>query len=477
MSVNNLYKEVSTMGLLTFDDYLESLRDGREVYYRGQRVADVTKHPILRLAANLMKHFFDEKYLYDDPELGVRTSKFYKVPRSSADLLERSQLTYEITKDAVTILPHICTDGINALMIITSKLEDKYRERVINYANEIMKNNLFFSVATIDVRGDRRLRPIQQEDPDLYVHVVDERDDGIIVRGAKMHTGYSTVDNGIFVLPGRSLREGEGDYAIAFAVPANAKGLKLIQRPCIATEAALHNWEGVRTRKEIQIETLTIFDNVFVPWEHVFIYKDIAAGGRVALMFALQHRLSAISYRYALAEYLIGLGKLIAQANGVDRAAHIVGDIKDLITYAEIQRMCAKMAAYECHIDEPSGIAIPNSTYTNIGKMYSNENYLPTIRSLIDIAGGIAITAPSGDDYASKELRPYIDKYLRGAIPGEDRFKLMLLLREWIALWGEGAGYYIHAEGSIRASIIELVRSYDYAESEGIVERLLSRME
>jgi aromatic ring hydroxylase len=309
------------------------------------------------------------------------------------------------------------------------------------------------------------------------VHVVEEKADGIVVRGAKMHTGYASIDQGVIIIPGRALRKGEEEYAVAFAMPANAKGLKLIQRPSIATEAALHEWEGVRIGRENQVETLTILDNVFVPWERVFLYRDVSAGSQLALMFALQHRLSALSYRYALAEYLVGLGKLVAESNGVQKASHIIGDLKDLITYAEIQKICAKMACYECQIDETSGIAIPNIIYTNIGKMYSNEHYLPTIRSLIDIAGGVALTAPSGDDYANKELSPFIDKYLRGAIPGEDRFKLMLLLREWIALWGESAVYYIHAEGSMRASIIELVRSYQYSNAEAIVKKLLSSMQ
>ena len=465
------------MGITTFEQYLESLRDGREVYYRGEKIADITQHPILKIGIKLMEHFFGEKYLYRDQELGVKTSVFYKVPRSSADLLERSRLTYEITKEAVMILPHIGTDALIALTILTSKLKDKnLNKRVMEYANEAKKNNWFLSLATIDARGDRSLRPTEQVDRDLYVHVVEEKTEGIVVRGAKMHTGYASIDQGVIVIPGRALRKGEEDYAVAFAVPANTRGLKLIQRPSIATEAALHAWEGVRIGRENQVETMTILDNVFVPWERVFLYKDVVAGSQLALMFALQHRLSALSYRYALAEYLIGLGKLVAEANGVQKASHIIGDLKDLITYAEIQKICAKMACHECQIDETSGIAIPNIIYTNIGKMYSNEHYLPTIRSLIDMAGGVALTAPSGDDYANKELSPFIDKYLRGTIPGQDRFKLMLLLREWIALWGESAVYYIHAEGSMRASIIELVRSYDYTDAEAIVKKLLSRM-
>jgi aromatic ring hydroxylase len=463
---------------MTFDKYLQSLRDGREVYYRGKRVDDVTKHPILRTQANLFRHFFEEKYLYDDPELGVRTSIFYKIPHNGADLLERSQRLYEVAKDAATVLPHISSDGTNALTIITSNLEDKkYFKRVSNYVKEVRKNNLLLAGAQMDAKGNRKLRPLQQEDPDLYVHVVEERADGIIVRGAKMHTTFSAVANGMWVLPSRAFRKGEEDYAISFVVPINAKGLKLIQRPVMETEAAVHDWEHVGTKQGTSVESLTIFDNVFVPWEHVFVYKDIEAASKLAIMFPRWHRISAISYRYGLAEFLLGMVKLVAEANGVDEAPHIVKNITDIIRFVEIQRVCTKMAALECYIDEASGIAVPNILYANIAKIHSNENYLPIIRSLIDTAGGIAYTVPSGDDYANEELRPYIKKYLRGAVPGEDRFKLALLIREWIGVMGGFLSTtYVSAEGTMQASLIEIYRQYDFTESKRLVKVLLSRM-
>lgn len=460
-----------------FEEYRTSLRDGRELYYRGKKVSDVTTHPILSLETNLVGYCFKPKYYYNAPEFGGEISKFYKVPRSSSDLLERCTITYEVTKEAGILLPHIGSDAILAATISTSNSEEKFKERFNNYARQVIRNDLFLAVAQIDVKGDRRLGPSQQKDPDMYVHAVDEKVDGIIVRGAKMHTTFASVANEIFVLPGRSFREGDEDYAICFAVPVSTEGLKLIARPAIATEAALHEMEGPRSRKRIEGETLTIFEDVFVPWERVFVYKNTAVASGLALLFALWHRLSALSYRTALAEYLVGLGKLVAEANGVDGAAHIRRDMADLITFAEIQRVCARMAAYECHIDRKTGIAVPNQIYTNIGKLYSNEAYLNVIRSLIDIAGGIAITAPSGDDYSNEELKRSINKYLAGAIPGEDRFKLMLILRETIAhLGGPEAVIHVHAEGSIEASIIELYRSYNFAESKSLIRGLLSEM-
>jgi len=472
--------------LKDLEDYKGSLCDGRVVFYRGKKVDDVTKHPILSLAVNHVGCFFGEgiednelrkRLFYHDPELKATVSAFYKEPRSPSDLYDRFQLTYDVTKTIGVLVAHISSDAVFGSKIVASELGGEYRERLLSYVENAAKNNLFMAGAQIDVKGHRTLRPAQQKDADLYVHAVEEKSDGIVVRGAKLHTSNAIACSELFVLPGRAFREDEEDYAIAFAVPANAKGLKMICRPAIGAEAALNDLEGVRASKVAVLESLTIFDNVFVPWERVFVYKDIEKASRLALMFALWHRFTAVSYRVGLADHLIGLAKLVEEANGLERVPHIQKEIVDVVTYAEVQKMCAKMAAYESIKHEATGIYMPNSIYTNIGKLYSNANYLNVIHSLIDIAGGLAITAPSGDDYDNEELRKDINKYLSAAIPGEERFKLFLILREMIALMGgEESVTHIHAEGSERASLIELYRTYDFDRPKQLIQRLLSKM-
>lgn len=460
-----------------YEEFKESLKDGREIYYRGERVKDVTVHPILKLEITPVKALFEKKYHFDNPDFNCETSRFWKIPRNSADLLERSAITYEITKELGMLWPHIGSDAMLAARVATNTIGGVFKERFEAFAKDVITNNLFMSCAQIDVKGDRRLRPSQQPDPDMYVHVVEEKEDGIVVRGAKLHTSMTTISNEIFVCPGRAFKGGEEDYAIAFAVKPDTKGLKLIMRPGIASEAALHASEGPRATKKRMGESLTIFDDVFVPWERVFIYRDVKAASGLALLFALWHRLSAVSYRAALAEHFIGLGKLLAEANGIDGASHIARNIVELILYTEVQRACARVACHECHMDKKSGVAIPNNIYTNVGKLYSNSNYMKVMNCLIDIAGGAACTAPSGNDYANKELRPYVSKYMRGAVSGEERFKLMLLIREQIALLGgEEAVIYIHAEGSQEASMVELYRSYNYTESTNCIKKLLGEM-
>ena len=469
------------------EEFKESIRDGRVVFYRGKKVDDVTKHPILALAVDHLAYFFGDgveddelrqQLFYYDPTVKATVCAFFKEPHSPSDLHHRFQLTYEIAKAIGIIVAHISSDAVFASKIVASELSREHRERLLNYAETVVRNNVpFIAGAQIDVKGHRTLRPSQQKDPDMYVRVVEEKDNGIIVRGAKIHTSNAIVCNEIFVLPGRAFREGEEEYAISFAVPANAKGLRLICRPAISAEAALNYSEGPRASRVAVLESMTIFDNVFVPWERVFVYRDVEKASRLALMFALWHRFSAVSYRVGLADYLIGLAKLVAEANGVGQAHHIQKDIVDVITYGEIQKMCAKMAAFEGIKHEETGIYIPNPIYTNIGKLYSNVNYMNVVHSLIDLAGGLAITAPSGDDYDNEELRKDIAKYLSAAVPGEDRFKLFLALRETIALMGgEESVTHIHAEGSERASLLELYRTYDFSGPEQLVKRLVSRM-
>ncbi len=462
----------------TYEQYLKSLKDGREVYYRGERVADVTTHPILKytpmfLGSYEFHHASDEKLrkeleqlYFIHPDLGVKASKFYRIPRSTADLLEHFELVNKFTMRYEFNVSPVGSDMVKALILTASYLGGDYAKRMSRYAEHILRDTPVLAAAQMDVKGDRSLRPSEQKDPDLYVHVVEEKPDGIVVRGAKANISWVYAANEIVVIPCRSMRPGEEEYAVAFTTPANAKNIRLICRPCLELEPCRNEMENPRLKSGGHFgENTIIFDNVFVPWENVFVYKNSAAATRVALTFATMHRFTSVSYHSGLAEFLIGAGKLMAEHNGVENAAHIQQDVVDLINYFEMQKLCVKMAAYECSIDPKTGMAIPNPIYTNLGKLYSNTNYFKAKQALIDITGGIAITAPSSEDYLMNDtLRKDIDKYLAGkGVSGTDRFKLILLIRELVALWGGLEDVtFIHAEGSIWSSIMELYRSYNY---------------
>ncbi|MEB2837357.1 MAG: hypothetical protein GSR80_000457 [Desulfurococcales archaeon] len=469
------------MGLRRVEEYLESLRDGREVYYRGERVDDVTSHEVLgaavRHASDIYRLQWDPRYrdllVYEDPEYGL-ISRFYKIPRGSGDLLERFELIYETTRfgrGMFNIIKAIGSDALFALMVIARRMDKalgtSYYERVMNYYRYVVENDLALAVAQTDVKGDRSKRPHEQADPDLYVHIVERTKDGIYVQGAKAHTTQSIAANEIIVLPTRAMTERDRDYAVAFAVPANARGLKLVSRPMKAVESALRDPSFVMGRMNVENETLTIFDNVFVPWERVFMAGEWQFAGPLAVTFPRYHRFTAISYRAAMADLLVGLAKLLAEYNGVDGKSHIRRDVAYIIRYKEMLRATAVAASHYCEVDPETGVAMPNIVMTNVGKLLANEEYTNVVKHLIDVAGGLAATAPSMQDFENPQLRPYLEKYLAGARgTALERARLFMLAREWISSFGAlFTTAMIHAEGSIEASIIELYRSYDYEES------------
>ncbi len=475
------------MAIYNVDKYLDSLNDGREVYYRGEKVKNVVEHPALgsavRHAALIYKWQNDPKYrnllTYNDKKYG-EISSFYHIPEIREDLLNRFELIYKTTRmgrGTFNIIQAIGSDALFALLIATKEIDSKlgtsYYSRVEKFYRYVVENNLALSVAQTDVKGDRTLRPNEQEDPDLYVRIVKRMDDGIIVRGAKAHTTQGPVSNEIIVLPTRAMTKNDADYALAFAVPANTKGVKMISKPEKGAEAALNDPWFVVGRENVETESLTIFDDVFVPWERVFLAGEWQYAALVAIMFPTYHRFTAISYRAGIADMLVGLGKLLAEYNGVDDKSHIRRDIVEIIKYKELLRSTGYLAAHEADQDKATGIYVPNKVMTNVGKLIANENYLDIVKHLVDVAGGLAATLPSSNDFENSDEAKYLKKYLVGK-KGTDaitRSKIISMTKEIISSFGAlFATAMIHAEGSIEASILELYRSYEYEESKNLAK-------
>ncbi len=465
------------MALRSAEQYIESLRDGRTVYYRGEQVKDVTTHPDIRVAIEHAAGDYqlaeDPRYkdlmTYQDPETGEISSRYFKIPRNAEDLLKRHEMILTGTRaghGVVPIIKEIGTDAIFALYIIAKKMDDQlgshYFERVQKYHQYCRQNDLSMATAQTDVKGDRGLRPSEQEHPDYYVRIVDETKDGIIVRGAKVHTTSAVAVNEILVIPTRALGEGDKNYAVAFAIPANTKGLKMIVSPFGSVPPSdFHH--PVSTHHRL-MESLTIFDDVFVPWERVFMKGEWQFAGPLATTFVQFHRFTAISYKPPLCELFVGAAELMAEANGVKKASHIREKITQLISYTETVRALTRASAYECRVVDP-GIAVPDTIITNIAKYYFASHYHQAVSWLQDIAGGLLVTGPSEEDWLNPETRPYIQKYLGGAkeISTENRLKLFNLIRDLTA--SDFGGYHevlaIHAEGSLEAQKITIYREYD----------------
>lgn len=459
----------------TAQQYLDGLRDGREVYYRGARVDDVVAHPELGIAA---RHGSLDFSFADEPEhreLAITDgySTYYRLPRSAADLRRRSSLIEQATAYADTLVILVKEIGTDALFALHRVLHGTDRYPLVeDFYRQCRDGDLAVAVAQTDVKGDRSKGPAAQADPDLYVRVVERRPDGVVVRGAKVHTSCTPNVDEVVVIPTRALAEGEEDWAIAFAVPVATAGVKLYCSDFLHADA--DPWTRPVSSRHKMIETLTVFDDVFVPNERVFLDGDVRRAGQLALTFVEYHRFTAVSYKLPLVDAFVGLAIALAEANGIARASHVRDKLIALVGYAETVRGLTHLAAERCRVDEPTGIAYPDPLTTNLAKWTFARDYHAAVEKVIDIAGGLLVTGPAGADWRSDAIRPVLEKYLAGARPAAERLALMNLASDLLAR--EYAGYQsvlaVHAEGSLEAEKLMIQRSYDAAPAVAYARRL-----
>jgi aromatic ring hydroxylase len=457
------------VGLRTSKQFLAGLKDGREVYYRGERVSVVPEHPELGVAARHAAIDFDLAENSKVRDLAVCNdgievySAYYNIPQNSSDLLARMKLIEAGTIEGATLvilIKEIGTDALFALRrVLARHKETRGIERLKAFHKCCQDGDLALAVAQTDVKGDRSKRPSEQTDPDLYVRIVEERTDGIVVRGAKCHTSCTPYVDEIIVLPSRSMGPQDEAYSLAFAVPAATPGLRMY------ASDFLHGTDDPFTRpistKHKMIETLTVFDDVFVPWDRVFYVNRPDLAGATALTFVEFHRFTAVSYKLPLVDALLGAGIAIAKANGIDKAGHVRDKLTWLGGYAETVRGLAELAALRCGTEE--GVAYPHVFTTNMAKWTFARDFHRAIETVQDLAGGLLVTGPAAGDWGSPTIRPVLEKYYQGAWPADHRLAMLNLIGELTTrhYGGYQAVLAIHAEGSIEAEKMAMLRAYD----------------
>jgi aromatic ring hydroxylase len=458
------------MGLRTSDQYRKALQDGREVYYRGRRVPDVTEQPELRVAIDHAAIDFDlahdqanhELMVAKDADTGHDISAYYRIPRSTEDLLARSKLIETVTAAGGTMVTLIKEIGSDALFALQRVLGGEELERARRFYRHCADNDLAVCVGQTDAKGDRSKGPSEQDDPDMYMRVVSTSSDGIVVRGAKCHTSVSVNADEIIVLPTRAMSATDADYAVSFAVPLNTKGLKLFVSSYAGGER--NGFEFPLSSKHKMLETLTVFDDVFVPWERVFMCRQPEKAGQLALTFVEYHRFTAVSYKLPLVDALVGAAAVIAEMNGVIKAGHIRDKLTHLIIYAETVRALTEMAAIRARVGAHA-IAYPDPMTTNMAKFTFATQYHHAIELVQDCSGGLLVTGPGGEDWDDPDIRAVLEKYYAAVAPAADRLRMLHMISDLTArdFGGYHAVLAVHAEGSIEAEKMQILRSYDAA--------------
>lgn len=455
------------MGLKTPAEYVQSLRDGRVTYWDGERIDDITTHPKFRVPIAVAARDYD----HADPkhrdlmtyqaEDGSRAHRVFQIPRSEADLQKRVEMMHEMS----------IVGGVTGVMMALMSTKDAIAEVNPQYAANIERlykyvrdNDLRAAEVITDPKGDRSRRAHEQDDPDLYVRIVKRNSEGIVVRGAKLHITAASLVHELVVMPTKGMRQDETDYAVSFSVPVNAPGVKIINRSFAAPE--LNAFDYPTSSHHSMPEGFVIFDDVFVPWDRVFLAGEVRLASRLAQSLGLWERTGGLVGSVASSKLFVGLAQLVSEMQGKDRDAHVQNTIAELICYAEMLRMGLDYACRNYETTQ-SGMVHPNALAVNTAKYYYAANYHEAVKNLQDLAGGLVLTLPSEADLRSAETGPYMRKYLhtKQSVDVETRMRVYNLIRDLTAdaYGGWHLVVALQAGGGLAAQRFMMNRIYDMA--------------
>ena len=468
------------MAMMTGQQYEESLRKlNLKVYMFGRRVENVVDDPIIRPSMNAVKLTYELAHMPEHEDLMVATShlsgkrinRFTHIHQSLTDLVKKSKMGRLLgSLTGCCFQRCVGMDALNALSIVTYDMDQKYGteyyQRFLKYLAYVQESDLTCDGAMTDPKGDRSLPPHQQADPDLFVHIVEEQKEGIVVRGAKAHQTGAVNSQEIIVMPTIAMRPGDENYAVSFALPADAEGITYIMGRQSCDTRKLE--EGTIDRGNVHFgghEALVVFDDVFVPWERVFMCREIDFAGRLVEQFASYHRQS-YACKVGVGDVLIGAAQCMADFNGAQKASHVKDKIIEMNHLNETLYCGCIACASEGHA-EPSGTYAVNTLLANVHKQNVTRFPYQIARIAQDIAGGLMVTLPSEADYRSAEIGPYMEKYYRGVsgVPTEHRMR-MLRLVENLTLGTAAVGYLtesMHGAGSPQAQRIMIARQVNMA--------------
>lgn len=471
--------------LRTKEQYHEKLFAMRPNIYIGGEKVGRDDHR-LRPGINVLDVTYD---LAQDPEwkglatavstiTGEEINRWAHLPRNAHDLMQKQKLI-RLTARRVGGCIQRCMghDAVNALAICTKEMDaangSDYHERFLKFMRTYHANDLDGCCAQTDSKGDRMKRPSQQDNPDAYVHIVEERKDGIVVSGYKMSITQAPYADEIFVLPTRALMEDDRDSAVAFAVPADAEGLRLVTRPV---------WMRHKDDKNASpfcrygvSDSVVIFDNVFIPNERVFMRGEWQFGRRMAMLFADSHRHSYSGCKPGVSDILCGATLLAAEANNIHKASHVKEKLSEFAAASALAYAAGVTAAVFGRKTD-SGVFFPDSVYANVGRRMTGELIYHEYNLLTEIAGGIAATLPFQEDFQRGDNVNHLKKFImrNPDIPAEEALKVWKFIEDVgtspMAAWYKVAG--VHGGGSPIMETIALNLDYDYTDKRQLARYL-----
>ncbi|MFZ4649590.1 MAG: 4-hydroxyphenylacetate 3-hydroxylase family protein [Rubrivivax sp.] len=494
----------ATPSLMSGDDYRESLRRLRPVVYLdGRRVDSVVDEPGLRPGVNAIAYTYDAALRPEHARLmtavqhtsGHTVNRMTHVDTGSDDLLNKLEAVRLLCQETGCAQRYLTHDALNAIWQVCARIDDaagaptgqgERTQRFLAYLHRVQDEDLTLGVAMTDAKGDRSRRPHEQARADTYVHIVDRhavRDGrrGIVISGAKAIVTGAPYMHELLVMPCRNMGREDADFAVCCAVPVDAPGLTIVARPAGRPGEKPEHGQALFSRKYGQTTAVCLFDQVFVPWERVFVAGEWEHSGHVTYSYATHHRHTCIAARAGFGDLLIGAGALMCEANGFDpgRETHLRDHMVELITIVESFYACGVAASVYARRDAHCEVMMPDPVFANVGKLLLATKIYDMHRLAHSVSGGLIVTLPGPEEDHNPETAARLSELLQASpdVPYDKRIEVARFIEDLTA--GYQGGWYsvisLHGGGSPAAMKQEIWRHYPTGSKVDLVERLLER--
>ena len=471
------------------EEYRDSLRSFHpRVFIDGQAIDSVADEPLLQPGINgigvtydyASKPEFAPLMMAREQETGKMVNRLLHIDRSPDDLLAKLEAVRILCCEAGCVQRYLVHDAFNGLYQATKRCDaeegTKYFERFRNFMAEVQDQDLSYGIAMTDAKGDRSKKPHQQLYADSYLHIVEERPDGIVISGTKAIVTGAPYMHGFIVMPCRAMTTDDAPFAVCCAVPVDAEGITISARP-----AGRPGEDGaIFSKRYGQTTGIVIFDNVFVPMERVFLNGETYMSEHLTYAYATHHRHSCIAARAGFGDLLIGASASVIEANGLDpeRHSHLRNDMVELIKIVE-GFFATGVAASTYGKKDGSGNIMPEPVFANIGKLLMATQIYDMHRLAHNVSGGLIVALPAPDEDHNPITAGTLSEVMQGHpnVPASQRMQTMRLIDDLTA--SHQAGWYsvmsLHGGGSPEAMKREIWRNYPVAEKKEIVQQLMDR--
>ncbi len=427
------------VGVRSGRDFIKGLKQRpREVWVNGQRVDDVTKHPAFATSIEQLARIYDsqvapetrETVTYLVPETGERAGMAFMPARDSTDLVRR-RAAYRLWAELTFGLMGRSPDFLNVTLLALSESRHvlarggaQYAENIKSYYEYVRDNDLFLSHALVTPQNDRSKSSSEQAN--LHMRVVKETDAGIYIKGARMIATLGPISDEMlmFCLPG--MKPGDEDHALMFAIATNTEGLRQICREPYALKGSRSDFDHPLSSRFEESDSLLVFNNVFVPWERVFCYRNVALSNAIYPETAIRNHTAHQTNTRALVkfQFAVGVAMRVARSIKADQFLHVQEMLGECLNMIEIIKSGLVRSEVECEVTTIGTVRAALPPLQTL-RSYLPRAYPRVIEAIQTIAAGGLMMMPSGQDFLAPDLRDDMNTYYAGAgIESLDRVRL-----------------------------------------------------